>query len=189
MHSPSMFTEFLSVGTSKLKYSVPGWNQHMGFSIFLESWFDPSTNLTIRAIIAISLLLASLYIAFIDRFKVAISLSLLWFLTLYAYGHDYHLTTLLPILAYLYSEQSGIYRNRVFCLITFLVAAPTTYPILAKLLNRDVAWHTSLAEMLEFSPFLYWIHLGMKPIAILSLGLYIIFKEIKFKYNPLKVED
>ena len=183
MHSPSLFSQFLSAGSGRLQYHIPSWNQHMGLSLLLGSWFTPDINLIIRAVICTILLIASVYIARIGRFKVAISLSLLWFLTLYAFGFDYHLTTLLPVMVYLYREKSGIYRNWIFCLITFFISAPTTYPILVKLMGTKNAWEVTLLQMHDYNSLLYWIHLGMKPITILFLGCYIVYKEIKLKEN------
>lgn len=158
-----------------LKYSVLDWNQEMSLAKAFETFLDGDTNYHVRTAISVLELLSAAYLAWKGKEKVAIGMALLVFYTIYARGHEYHATTLIPFLIFLFAQPSKVHRNWFFVAIVALFSLPTSYPIMRYIIGVDCS---SIQTMKESSPLGGWLFVLQRPVAVLGLWLYLLVTEV-----------
>jgi hypothetical protein len=166
--SPS-FVNALRTGASLTKLTVRGWNQEMGFAKVLDEFMTANEHYPIRLAVAFLPILTAIVLTARKRYPQALAISVLWYFFLYARGHEYHYSTLVPILAFFYCEKDGRYRNLWFAALVAICALPTTYPIIMALGGYANAVQSSSEVMAREFPFLYWTFLVHRPASLFLL--------------------
>ncbi|TJZ77370.1 hypothetical protein [Chitiniphilus eburneus] len=166
---------FFEIGSQFLKYNVPRWNQEQSMASFLSEMMQPGTQLYLRYALGAIVTLAGAIALRRKPLELAVSLVTLWFFLVYARGHDYHATLLIPVLAYLWCQRPHLYRTPLMLLITAMYALPTSYALFRTVLGftAEVSGETMLAT----SPFLYYCFVAQKPVATLLLAGNILWQE------------
>ncbi|MEY4065167.1 MAG: hypothetical protein RIR26_1375 [Pseudomonadota bacterium] len=158
------FLTFFELSSMLTKFSVVGWNQEMGWSKVFDEFSSPANHYPLRMFLALIPVLYAVLLAWQKKFHLALGVSVLWFFFLYGRGHEYHVTLYLPLLAFMYCEESGRYRNGWTVVLAFLAASPTVFPLILKIYEFPNAKLASNDAMRNANPFLYWLFLLHKPI-------------------------
>lgn len=163
------FESAAETGSLLSKFTVPGWNQEMGLAKVLDEIITPGGHYHIRILFAIAPIITSVFLAFQKKHSTAIAVSVLWYFILYARGHEYHYSTLVPILTFLYTKESGEYRTPWFSGLIALCAMPTTFALIMALGGFANAAESTTPLMKENFPFLYWLFLIHRPATIILI--------------------
>lgn len=169
-------TELGDAGLRKLKFTVFNWEQEQSVAKLFESFLSPTLNLQIRLGLGTLQMISASFIAWKGDFRTALGLSCLVFFTVYARGHEYHAVTLIPFFIYLFSTNKKPYRSWVFLGIVALFSLPTTYPLLHYGLGSE---RRPISAFIETSPALGWAFVIQRPLAVMSLWLFVVFVEIE----------
>ncbi|GAA5784594.1 hypothetical protein [Chitiniphilus shinanonensis] len=166
---------FFDIGSHYLKYNVPRWNQEQSMASFLGEWMSPDAQLYLRYLFGLIVTLIGAVVLRRKPLELAVSLVTLWFFLVYARGHDYHATLLIPVLAYLWCQRPQWYRTRFMLLIAAMYALPTSYALFRTVLG--FTGEVSGEAMLASSPLLYYCFVAQKPVATLLLTGNILWQE------------
>lgn len=164
-------------GFNMLRYSVPNWAQEVSMAKPLEGILSPQLNFYIRLVLGILQLFSAGVIARRGDLKVAFGVAVLVFFTIYARGHEYHAVTLVPYFLYLFVERGKRHRNVAFLVVVGLFALPTSYALLVHVLGGN---GTDIATMKESSALLGWLFVLQRPVAVISLWVYIMLTEMSW---------
>jgi hypothetical protein len=84
-----------------------------------------------------------------------------------------------PVLAYLWTEPRGLYRNWWVAVLCVLAALPTTWPIWIHKLGLPGPARDSFVYMEERSPLAFNLFVAHKPLTVIALVLTVGFVELR----------
>ncbi len=179
----TLLHQYFDIGADQAKLFVPGWDQQMSLALLLDQFVSPDTNLRLREIGAVALVLYAGFGLRRRPIELAIAVATLAFFVYYARGHEYHSTLLVPVFLYLWTLPGGRYRTLWMALLIVVVALPSPWP----LFGVDAAF-PDFDVLQAKSHVLFAIFLGQKPVAALLLIATVVLTE-GVDLRPLRRED
>jgi hypothetical protein len=153
-----------------MKFSVPGWNQEMGWSKVFDEFMPTAKHLPIRYAMAGACCIIGIWIARKKSdLRTGLLVSSLWFFALMGRAHEYHYTLYVPMLAYLYTKEHGEYRTAWVAFLCVCAAAPTTFALFSPLSVMPDPQHASQGAMRAANPLLFWAYLFHRPLLLPAL--------------------
>lgn len=182
-----LITRFYLRARGFMHYAVLRWDQQISLAQALNELCSYQVNLYIRYALAAVPVLAGVVLFLRRPRDIAIVMTTLWFFILYARGHEYHATLLVPILLCLFVQEDGRYQTWTLLVITLLLASPTVWILFTSCYGLPGPGAGSMEKMRAMNSVLYHLFLWQKPFAVLWLVAYMLYKE--WPYFPRRKDQ
>jgi hypothetical protein len=159
------------------KYNAHRWAQISSLSLFFSEFMNPESNYKIRLFIGLFMLIGSVTVLRMSSIQVKLILASLFHTVVYAHGHEYHRTLLVPILLYLYCQSNGWYRRPWLVGTSAIMGAPSVYLLFR--LWYGLPQDTGGPVLVETNYPLYLLFTAHRPLSELFLVAMIFYTERK----------
>lgn len=182
--APSLRTDFrmlLLKGSVYMEKTVLGWDQEMGWSKVFDEFF-PQQHFLLRRILGCAVIAAGAWIAAKRDVRAGVAVISLWFFFVYARAHEYHYTSALPVLLFLWCGRGERYRKAWALIVTTLLMLPTTWYWLRHSPAYGIGklgYSLDFARARAETPGIFWAFLLQRPVGVALLFLGIFWTELR----------